>query len=679
MAVKAGEAFVEILADSTKLQQGLKKASARLKKFGASATRIGLQVAGIGVALAAPFVLATKTFLKVGDALDKISRRTGFAVEALSALGFAAEQSGADLATLEKGIKSMQRAINDLGRGLSTQKDAFADLGLEFKDIGKLNPENQFRLIAQRLSQISDPTKRAATSLQILGRAGAALLPLFEEGTEGIDKLVNEAKRLGLVVTGAEAKAAAEFTDEINILTRSFERLLFVVGSAVLPVMKDLRNLFLSIVQTGIIVINKNKEFVKTFFQVALVVIAAGSAIAAFGIAVTAIGIAIGAAANIIGFLTAAVAALGSVIAFLVTPFGLAIAAVVAFGVAMIVRFDLVNKAVGILMEGVKTLQDTFGAAFKAIVEAVKAGDLQGAFKILTASLNLVWVKLVAELEKAWAQFKFFIISEAANAFLGVVDIVLAVVTKIESLWNDLKFNILKIIAGIAVGAQNIFEETTGFVAKLIIDLDPTTSATTKAAIRKSIDDETKAKNEARINALAGDLTNIEAAKQAEMKAIKDVAAFRKKLFSEIAASLTQPVVEGAAGDLSKKQQEAQDDVNLASKELADAIKKTKESQENQTDKGEDTFGEVNDSFANIKSALDKARDDLISLNLDDPAGVLSPPGRRQVVAAGGFSGVEVAGEVQAVQKQSLTAQQATAKNTKDILRNQRLGGETFA
>jgi hypothetical protein len=44
-----------------------------------------------------------------------MSKRTGVSVEALSELGFAAEQSGADLATLEAGLRRMSRVIKDGG------------------------------------------------------------------------------------------------------------------------------------------------------------------------------------------------------------------------------------------------------------------------------------------------------------------------------------------------------------------------------------------------------------------------------------------------------------------------------------------------------------------------------------------------------------------------------------
>ena len=58
-----------------------------------------------------------------------MAKRTGFSTEALSELRFAAEQSGADLGTLEKGVKRMQSTLLDAELGLSTAVDALETAG----------------------------------------------------------------------------------------------------------------------------------------------------------------------------------------------------------------------------------------------------------------------------------------------------------------------------------------------------------------------------------------------------------------------------------------------------------------------------------------------------------------------------------------------------------------------
>ena len=134
-AIRAGRAFVELFGKDEQLTRVIKRAQKKLQAFGAGVRRIGRAFAAIGMAGLAPLLASVKVFSSSGDALDKMSRRTGVSVETLSELGFAAEQSGAGLESLEKGVRKMQQTVNDAERGLSTAKDALDDLGLSLVDL----------------------------------------------------------------------------------------------------------------------------------------------------------------------------------------------------------------------------------------------------------------------------------------------------------------------------------------------------------------------------------------------------------------------------------------------------------------------------------------------------------------------------------------------------------------
>jgi hypothetical protein len=116
-AVRAGAAYVELSIRDNRLTKGLAAAAAKLKAFGAGLTGLGTQLLGVGAALATPFALAAKLFADMGSDLVDMSQRTGVSVEALSELGFAAEQSGADMETLEAGLRKMQKFVVEAADG----------------------------------------------------------------------------------------------------------------------------------------------------------------------------------------------------------------------------------------------------------------------------------------------------------------------------------------------------------------------------------------------------------------------------------------------------------------------------------------------------------------------------------------------------------------------------------
>ena len=189
------ELAVNVVAKTGGMQRGLQQAEGSLTRFSSMAK-------GIASGIAAAFsIVAVKKlitdFAALGDQLDKMSARTGVAVESLSALGFAAEQSGADIETLEKGFFGLSRAVFDFGRGSAEVTDAFDQLGLSFEEIERLSPERQLMAIADSLQQFENASTRGAIAQKIFGRSGRQLLPLLANGSDGIKELTDEAKEIG--------------------------------------------------------------------------------------------------------------------------------------------------------------------------------------------------------------------------------------------------------------------------------------------------------------------------------------------------------------------------------------------------------------------------------------------------------------------------------------------------
>ena len=146
----------------------------------------------------------------------EMSRRTGMSVEALSALKYAAGQSGVEMEAVETGVRKMQRAIVESAAGSRQASEAMLQLGLSIGDLKDLSPQRQFELIADRLSKVQNPTLRAAIAMHIFGRAGTELLPVIEGGKAGLAAsaiptlLVQGDNRPGLGHAMAQAIAEAE-------------------------------------------------------------------------------------------------------------------------------------------------------------------------------------------------------------------------------------------------------------------------------------------------------------------------------------------------------------------------------------------------------------------------------------------------------------------------------------
>jgi len=251
---KVGELLVDVLARTTGLQKGLKRGETQIQRF--------KQVAGnVAAGVAAAFSINAlrnmiNDFAELGDSFDKMSQRTGVSVEALSGLKFAAEQSGASIETVETGIRNMQRVLLDVQQGSSTAATTLQMLGLNIQQLQTLSPEQQFLQMAQAISKVQDPSRQAALAMELFGKSGTQLLPMLQQGEAGIEALIAEARRLGIVMSEEDAKAAADFTDAMNRLSKAFQGIATQVASVITPILTKLSNLFTSLDATtrGIVV-----------------------------------------------------------------------------------------------------------------------------------------------------------------------------------------------------------------------------------------------------------------------------------------------------------------------------------------------------------------------------------------------------------------------------------------
>ena len=209
-----------------------------------NAVKLGL----IGAAAAVGFfaIKSIQNYAEVGDEIDKMSKRTGFAAETISKLRFAAEQTGTSIETVEKGVKRMASTLLDAELGLKTSVDALALLNLNVSDFEGLNPEQQFLKFADAISKVEDPTRRAALAQDIFGRAGTELLPLFSEGEKGLKALSEQAEKLGIVYSQKAAADAAEFKDAQNALGKALQGFL---AKGIAPLLPKLTLMIESIVE----------------------------------------------------------------------------------------------------------------------------------------------------------------------------------------------------------------------------------------------------------------------------------------------------------------------------------------------------------------------------------------------------------------------------------------------
>jgi len=254
VAEKLGQAILELRTDSkgyTKEIKGAEKLARDLeKRFGLTQGSLGKFTGGLktgaialGIFAAATAAAGFALFKFVqgvaaqGEAIGKAAKRIGIGVEELQKFQFAAETSGSSAQELENGLRRLARAVDEVAQG-KTEGSAAAllRLGGSIEQAVKAGEplEKLLPLIADRFKAMEDPIKKSALAQEIFGSAGTKLIPLLNEGSEGIKELTDQAERYG-VLSADVVQKSEDFDDSLTNLKQSMTGLRGVLAQDLLP------------------------------------------------------------------------------------------------------------------------------------------------------------------------------------------------------------------------------------------------------------------------------------------------------------------------------------------------------------------------------------------------------------------------------------------------------------
>ncbi len=329
-ALSAGRAVLELqLIGRKEIDSALKMLQKKTATIATSFTKLGASFAAAGGVMTGALASAAKGFADFGSTLADMSARTGLSVEKLSALQYAAEQTGTDLGAVEKALKFMAKRGADV---------------------------NTFDAVAASIAAIEDPTMRAKAAMLAWGKAGTDLLPMIGD----LAALTEQARRLSLIMSTEDAQAADALGDAMDALSSQFKAFRNQIGAAVAG---PLTKLISSATEIGSVMIQwakDNRGLIAGVGAFGVGLTATGAVLGTFGVGLTVAVSSIGALSTAFGVILGPVGA-----------FSLAIgAAVVAIG-GIAIESGLAGKA----LDALKTKFEEAASGASALFSAWKAAN----------------------------------------------------------------------------------------------------------------------------------------------------------------------------------------------------------------------------------------------------------------------------------------------------------------
>ena len=245
-----------------------------------------LSIAAVGIVGGATALTAAfKNAVDGADELSKTAQKIGITTESLSTLGYAAGLADVELGELQAGLSRLTKFQSEAAQGTEKNVELFARLGIAYRETnGALRDTGEvFREVADRLSKMPDGADKAAIALDIFGRSGANLVPLLNEGAEGIAELEERARRLGLELSENAGKDAEELNDRLSDLGSVVEGLALTVATDLLPDIIELTDALTDTIREGGGMVEVGRDIADIFRGMAKVAGAAGLAVESMG------------------------------------------------------------------------------------------------------------------------------------------------------------------------------------------------------------------------------------------------------------------------------------------------------------------------------------------------------------------------------------------------------------
>ena len=256
------ELTVKFGAQIDGLLASVDEAKAAIEGFTAPITQLTESFGTMGEALAGAFAAEKlgefiSSMGELGEQTERLSQILGITPEQVGQLGFAAQMTGTETGNLAMVMGRFEASLADAEKGTGRVAEGLKALGLSAKELIGLNFDQQMNKIADATASFADGTAKTA-ALGALGRGFVQLIPLLDQGSQGMQRLREQADATNSVLDEAATGALANMEHGLVNLSASlkgdaieaFQPFIGVINGAV-AVMTDLAQAFSNSVKSG--------------------------------------------------------------------------------------------------------------------------------------------------------------------------------------------------------------------------------------------------------------------------------------------------------------------------------------------------------------------------------------------------------------------------------------------
>lgn len=311
----------------------------------------GLSTAAAGAA--AGMIAMTVSAAKNADTLLTDARNTGFTVEELQKLKYAAD-------IVDVSYESMTGSITKLTKNMASGNKAFDTLGISITNAdGTMRNATEvwYEAIAA-LGDINNETERDIISMELFGKSAMEMSGIVDDGGASLRALGQEAEDAGLILSTDAAQDASKFSDALDKLKQTASQSFLEAGASLADSLLPALEKLIGIVTDVLTWFGNLDGTTQTVILTILGLVAALSPLL-----------------SLISTITTIMPTLSAMFTALSGPVGIVIAAVsalVAIGVTLYKNWDTIKEKASALWQHIKDVFAKIGDAIMKPINAAK-------------------------------------------------------------------------------------------------------------------------------------------------------------------------------------------------------------------------------------------------------------------------------------------------------------------
>jgi hypothetical protein len=150
--------------------------------------------------------------------INELSARLGVSAQVLSQYQLIAGETGVELDSIGKAMQMLAKNSVEASSGSGAASEALNKLGIDALNFKNLSIDQQFALVAEKIQGIENPSERVSIAMALMGKSGAEMLQVMENGGQGLLDMQRKADSLGITLDNTTTGAIDSMMDAFGNL-----------------------------------------------------------------------------------------------------------------------------------------------------------------------------------------------------------------------------------------------------------------------------------------------------------------------------------------------------------------------------------------------------------------------------------------------------------------------------